>query len=236
MHLPWTFPSWGPNKPCIKINLNITLPHHENKRTAPHSMKWSYNLSLVKKKKKRQYYRLAWLCAKRCFGSVGGHTASTNINASAAFSWQKKEPTKPDSSKLIQAVLFLERQICVSTDTASHITPTQGNTLRRIQFLFILLEDPQNTKGLLSWGIKAWGGTHLKMGSPGLSSDGTAHLKRPHTGQKHTASVMLWWGITNFLGSEGLGAPQVPASLPKVCFAIPPGVKTRLGTTTFFCL
>lgn len=78
--------------------------------------------------KKPQYYRLAWLCAKRCFGSEGGHTASTNINASAAFSWQKRDSTKPGTTKLIKAVLFLERQTCVSADIASHIGPTQGNT------------------------------------------------------------------------------------------------------------
>lgn len=88
---------------------------------------------------------------------------------------------------------------------------------------------------------KAWGRPHLKMGSSRLSSDETAHLKRPHTGQKHPAPVSsceLQASHTHFslLGNEGLGAPQVPTSLSKVSFAVPPGVKTRLGTTAFFYL
>lgn len=130
-------------------------------------MKWSYNPSLGVFFK-WQYYRLAWLCVKRCFGSEGGHTASTNINASAASSWQKKEPTKPGTSKLIKAVLFLERQIYVSTNIASHIAPTQGNTLRWIQLLFILLGDPQKVKdeAKASSQHKSLGGTPSKNGKP----------------------------------------------------------------------
>lgn len=148
-------------------------------------------LLFKKKIKKPQYYRLAWLCAKRCFGSEGGHTASTNINASAAFSWQKKEPTKSVTSKLIKAALFLEREICVSTDTASHIAPTQGNTLRWIKFLFILLGDPQKLKdeAKACSQHKSFGETPSNTRSSGLSTDETAHLKRPHTGQKHPAPV-----------------------------------------------
>lgn len=68
---------------------------------------------------------------------------------------------------------------------------------------------------------KAQGGHYLKMGSPGPSTDETAHLKRPHTGQKHPAPVNTHFSL---LGSEGLGASQLSASLPKVCFAVPPGV------------
>lgn len=87
MQLHWTFPGWGPSKPCIKIHLSIILQHHEKQSTAPASMKWSYNLLL---KKKKTVLWTSRLCAKRCFRSEGGHTARTNTNARAAFPLQKE--------------------------------------------------------------------------------------------------------------------------------------------------
>lgn len=109
--LHWTCPGWEPSKPCIKMHLSFILQHHEKQSTAPASMKWSYNL--LSKKKDIVLWTL-WLCAKRCFRSEEGHTASTNINARTSLPLQNKESTALYTSQLIKAVLFLEKPTCFS--------------------------------------------------------------------------------------------------------------------------
>lgn len=122
------------------------------------------------------------LC-KEMFWVRGRSHCKHKYKCQCAFSWQKKEPTKPSTSRLIKAVFFLEKQMCVSRDIANHMAPTQGNTLRWIQFLLILLGDPQNIKN------------EAKASSQHKSSGGTLKSKweaqgqalmRQHTWRDHT--------------------------------------------------
>lgn len=141
------------------------------------------------------------LC-KEMFWVRGRSHCKHKYKCQCAFSWQKKEPTKPSTSRLIKAVFFLEKQMCVSRDIANHMAPTQGNTLRWIQFLLILLGDPQNIKNeaKASSQHKSSGGTLSKNGKHRAkhwwdsTPEETTHRSETPSTCEHTLQSPWQWG------------------------------------------
>lgn len=109
MQLHWAFPGWGPTSHALRYTLTSYRIRKDKAQSQPVRNEVIIYCFKKKNNNKTVLWTL-WLCAKRCFRSEGGHTAST------AFLPQKKEPTTPYTSQLIKAVLFLETETCVSAN------------------------------------------------------------------------------------------------------------------------
>lgn len=119
LHWTWSFTelALAENQASRALKCTLALSYSIMKNKAQPQPVWNEVIIYCQKKKDEKkdiVLWTSWLCAKRCFRSEEGHTASTNINARTSLPLQNKESTALYTSRLIKAVLFLENPTCFS--------------------------------------------------------------------------------------------------------------------------